>query len=130
MKVLVIAAVLVVFLQSFDCAPQRIQSSSTSTININDVAVQIINNNGYVQYTVNGRPGTEQDVQAAFGPNANIQLSPSGISVSYRRTSMTSSARSISIEDNQEFDRKMEEKRNEMANEFASMRQPAWPFNP
>lgn len=139
MKLFAVAAVLAVFIQAFDCAPL---SSSTSTVTIDGVT--ITNHNGQVSYTIDGRPATEEEAKAILGPNINV--SNGGISVQSGNignggiNSATINGRPMTPEEKEAFDKNMEEFRNnlakqmenmhnQMANAFAPMQMPGWPFN-
>lgn len=133
-KLVFIAAVLAVFVQSFDCAPSRLLSISngTSSVTINGVTVQAVNKDGHVEYTINGKPATEQEAKETFEPYVSINISNGEIN------SLSLNERPMAPEDNKTVDKQMEELENNinkqmenMENQMTKMpmQKPGWPFN-
>lgn len=129
MKLFVVAAVLAVFIQAFDCAP--FQSSGVSTVTVDGTTVQTTYNNGKAEYTINGKPATEQEAKAALGKATAGNISNEAISMgSVDGKPMTPEELQAFNKKMQEFNKKMqqqmEDMRNQMANAFANI---GWPFS-
>lgn len=132
MKLFVAAVVLAVFIQSFDCAP--LHSSGVSIVTIDGTTVQTTYNNGKAEYTINGKPATEEEAKAALGKANAGNISNEAISMgSVDGKPMTPEELHAFNKKMEEFNKKMQEQmehmRNQMANAFANMRAPGWPFN-
>lgn len=91
---------------SWTVAGSPFQSSGVSTTTINGVTVKTTNNNGHVEYAINGKPATEQEARGVLGQGNNGIINSGNINI----------GRPMTPQEKQAFDKKMEELRKKMEN--------------
>lgn len=105
MKLVVVAALLELLVQSFDCAP---------------LSVNISNQNGHETYTIDGKPATEEEAKAALGQNLDMWKEA-------MHSTINGLPRTPEAELNNDITKQMENAENQMLKVFAPIGKPGWP---
>lgn len=91
---------------SWTVAGSPFQSSGVSTTTINGVTVKTTYNDGKAEYTINGKPATEQEARGVLGQGNNGIINSGNINI----------GRPMTPQEKQAFDKKMEDLRKKMEN--------------
>lgn len=119
MNKLVVFAVLAVLVQSFYCAP--LQSSGSSIITVNGgPTIKTTYNNGKAEYTIDGKPATEQQVKDTLG-KANMENGIASVGSVNIGSEMTPEEQKAFEKKMADFEKQMENMRHQMAQAMGNM---------